>query len=60
MKGHDLPVRHSTIKRIRIRTVIDNLILIARHLTDHARKLQLAYERSNAWIYTFFRVAGTV
>ena len=31
MKGNDMPVRHSTIKRRRIRTVIDNLILIAGH-----------------------------
>ena len=38
MKGNDMPVRHSTIKRRRIRTVIDDLILIAGHLTDHARK----------------------
>ena len=29
MKENDMPVRHSTIKRRRIRTVIDNLILIA-------------------------------
>ena len=29
MKGNDMPVRHSTIKRRRILTVIDNLILIA-------------------------------
>lgn len=57
MKGHDMPVRHSTIKRRRIQTVIDNLILIAGHLTDHARKLRLALGRSNAWIRTFLRVA---
>ena len=56
MKGHDMPVRHSTIKHRRIRTVIDNLLLIARHLTDHARKLRLALGHSNGWIYTFFRV----
>ena len=60
MKGKDMPVRHNTIKRRRIRTVIDNLILIAGHLTDHARKLRLALGRSNAWISTFFRVAGVV
>ena len=57
MKGHDMPVRHSTIKRRRIRTVIDNLLLIAGHLTDHARKLRLALGHSNGWIYTFLRVA---
>ena len=47
MKGNDMPIRHSTIKRRRIRTVIDNLILIAGHLTDHARKLRLALGHSN-------------
>ena len=57
MKGNDMPVRHSTIKRRRIRTVIDNLILLAGHLTDHARKLQLALGHSNGWICTFLRIA---
>lgn len=52
-----MPVRHSTIKRRRIRTVIDNLILIAGHLTDHARKLRLALGHCNGWISTFLRVA---
>ena len=50
MKGNDMLVRHSTIKRRRIRTVIDNLILIAGHLTDHARKLRLSLGRCNGWI----------
>lgn len=59
MKGHDMPIRHSTIKRRRIRTVIDNLILIAGHLTDHARKLRLALGHCNGWISTFLRVADS-
>ena len=59
MKGNDMPVRHSTIKRRRIRTVIDNLIPIAGHLTDHARKLRLAIGHSNSWISTFLRVADS-
>lgn len=57
MKGNDMPVRHSTIKCRRIRIVIDNLILIAGHLTDHARILRLSLERCNGWIFTFLRVA---
>lgn len=56
-KANRMPVRHSTIKRRRIRTVIDNLILLAGHLTDHARKLQLALGHSNGWICTFLRIA---
>lgn len=59
MKGNDMPIRHSTIKRRRIRTVIDNLILLAGHLTDHARKLRLALGHCNGWIYTFLRVAAS-
>ena len=58
-KGNDMPIRHSTIKRRKIRTVIDNLILIAGHLTDHARKLRLALGHCNGWIYTFLRVAAS-
>lgn len=42
MKKNDMTVRHKTIKRRRIRTVIDRLILIAGHLTVHARKMKLA------------------
>lgn len=41
MMKHDMPIRHSTIKRRRIRTVIDRLMLIAGHLTVHARKYRL-------------------
>ncbi len=58
MKKNDMPVRHSTIKRRRIRTIIDNLILIAGHLTVHARKLRLALGRSNGWIHTFLRLTA--
>ena len=60
MNGHDMLVRHSTIKRRRIRTVIDNLILITGHLTDHARKLWLAlgvlmfgFVLSSEWLNRF-------
>ena len=44
-------------KANRMRTVIDNLILLAGHLTDHARKLRLALGHCNAWIFSFLRVA---
>ena len=56
MKKQDMPVRHDSINRRRIRTIIDNLILIAGHLTVHARKLRLALGRSNVWITTFLRL----
>lgn len=59
MKKNDMSVCHSTIKRRRIRTIIVNLMLVAGHLTVHARKLRLALGGSNGWIYTFFRLAAT-
>jgi len=56
MKKHDMPIRHKTIKRRRIRTVIERLMLIAGHLTVHARKVVLALGRSNPWADTFIRI----
>lgn len=56
MMKHDMPIRHSTIKRRRIRTVIDRLMLIAGHLTVHARKNILALGRSSPWANTFIRI----
>ena len=57
MKQKDMPIRHSTIKRRRLRTIIDNLILIAGHLTSHAHKLKLSLGRSNGWANTFLRLS---
>lgn len=56
MKKRDMPMRHKNIRRRRIKTVIENLILIAGHLTVHARKVILALGRSNAWSNTFIRL----
>ena len=56
MKKNDMQVRHKTIKRRRIRTVIEWLILIAGHLTTHARKILLALGRSSPWANTFIRI----
>ena len=56
MKKNDMPVRHKPIKRRRIRTVIERLMLIAEHLTVHARKVLLALGRSSPWANTFFRI----
>ena len=60
MKGNNMPVHHSTIKRRRIRTVIDNLILLAGHLTDHARKLRLSLGHCNGWVCNFLSVAKSI
>ena len=58
MKKNDMPIRHSTIKRRRLRTVIDNLIFIAGHITMHARQIKLALGYSNAWTFSFLRLAS--
>ena len=54
-------LRHRTdqkrkIKRRRIRTVIDNLILFASHVTQHARETRVALGRSNTWRYAFMQL----
>ena len=60
MQRYDMPIRHQTIKRRRIRTVIDRLMLIAGHLTVHARKTVLALGRSSPWANTFIRIFGAL
>ena len=52
---HRLPEKRS-IKRRRIRTVIQNLILCASHITKHARKLVMGLGCSNVWRYAFQQV----
>ena len=56
MKRRDMPMKHKNIRRRRIKTVIENLMLIAGHLTCHARKLWLALGRSSPWANTFIRI----
>ncbi len=60
MKKHDMPIRHSTIKRRRLKTVIDDLMLIAGHLITHAHKLILALGRSSPWANTFIRIHNSL
>ena len=44
------------VGRRRLRTVINNLILIAGHVTEHSRRLVLALGRSNVWRHAFLRL----
>ena len=57
------PDRKHRVKRRRIRTVIENIILFASHVTDHARETLMALGRSNTWRHAFMqlwiRFAGT-
>lgn len=43
------------VKRRRIRTVIGNLILLASHVTTHARETFMALGRSNTWRFAFMQ-----
>jgi len=52
---HRPKVKHP-IRRRRLRTVISNLIMIASHITGHARKLVMALGRCNIWRHTFMDV----
>ena len=47
--------RHK-VRRRRLRTVIGNLIMMAGHVTEHARRLLLGLGRSNTWRYAFAEV----
>ena len=53
LKSRRSPKTKHPVKRRRIRTVISNLILIAGHVTEHARRVVLALGRSNIWRYVF-------
>jgi hypothetical protein len=55
IKQNDAPMRKMA-KRRRIRTVIQNLILIATRVVRHARKTYLNLGRSNPWDRTFQRI----
>ena len=47
------PDQKQKVKRRRIRTVIDNLIRCASHITQHARQQLMALGRSNTWRFAF-------
>lgn len=42
-----------TVKRRRLRTVINNLVMMAGHVTEHARQLCIGLGRSNTWRWAF-------
>ena len=50
------PDRKRRVKRRRIRKVIDNLVLCASHVTEHARKTFMALGRSNTWRFAFMQI----
>ena len=50
------PDQKRKVKRRRIRTVIDNLVLFASHVTKHARETLMALGRSNTWRHAFMQL----
>ena len=52
--GH--PVKHP-VKRRRVGTVIENLVMMACHVTRHARKSKIGLGGSNVWRRTFKKVS---
>ena len=50
------PDQKRKVKRRRIRKVIDNLVLFASHVTEHARETLMALGRSNTWRYAFMQL----
>ena len=58
LRKEDTPMKRQTLRR-RLRTVIENLIMMASHLTCHARKLTLGLGFSNRWRGAFARLFFT-
>ena len=51
--GGRAPCQKRNVKRRRLRTVISNLIMLADHVTMHARQLIIGLGKSNVWLHIF-------
>lgn len=51
--GGRAPRQKRDVKRRRLRTVIGNLVMIAVHVTTHARQLVMGLGKSNVWRHLF-------
>ena len=51
--GERAPRQKRNVKRRRLRTVISNLIMLADHVTMHARQLIIGLGKSNVWLHIF-------
>lgn len=51
--GGRAPRQKREVKRRRLRTVIGNMIMMACHVTSHARQLMLGLGQSNTWRHIF-------
>ena len=51
----DTPMKHN-VRRRRLRTVISNLVMMASHVTGHARRIMIGLGQSNVWRFAFSRI----
>lgn len=51
----DTPMKHN-VRRRRLRTVISNLVMMASHVTEHARRIMIGLGQSNVWRFSFSRI----
>ena len=51
----DTPMKHN-VRRRRLRTVISNLVMMASHVTEHARQVMIGLGQSNVWRFAFSRI----
>ena len=58
--GGRTPRQKREVKRRRLRTVISNMIMMACHVTKHARQLILGLGRSNVWRHIFMDFCAAV
>lgn len=58
LRKEDAPLKRK-ISRRRLRTVIENLVMMASHVTAHARKIVIGLGCSNPWRRTFARLFYT-
>lgn len=56
LKSKHAPKTKRPVKRRRLRTVIENLIFFAGHVTSHARSLRLSLGRRNLWSGVFIDI----
>ena len=51
--GGRAPRQKRDVKRRRVHTVISNLVMMASHVTTHARQLVMGLGKSNVWRHLF-------
>ena len=54
--GGRAPRQKRDVKRRRLRTVISNLIMLADHVTMHARQLIIGLGKSNVWLLSLIHI----